>query len=170
MREANAFVCWRWLFGKMYFADGDQPGPSPPSCSFAHLALRKPASKFENSSCLINDVYTEISVSSSFSWSSLFRCLQCYNPADRWFCRDKCEVCISHVTAGQPIITVHFPWLCKPLQAILLLIDPQRNSSDFTTLFKMEIHVWEIQLGGNRCKPLKHLQKIEKHTLIYRPT
>lgn len=88
---------------------------SPSSHPFSRLALRKHGSHFENSSCLINDVYTGISVSSSSSWSVLFSCLLCSNPADRWFCRDKCKVCISHVTAGQPIITVHFPWLCKPL-------------------------------------------------------
>lgn len=88
---------------------------SPSSHPFSRLALRKHGSQFENSSCLINDVYTGISVSSSSSWSVLFSCLLCSNPADRWFCHDKCKVCISHVTAGQPIITVHFPWLCKPL-------------------------------------------------------
>lgn len=82
---------------------------------FPWLALRKHIFKFENSSCLINDVYIELSVSSSFFWPFLFSCLLSSNPADRWFCSDKCKVCISHVTAGQPIITVHFPWLCKPL-------------------------------------------------------
>lgn len=113
--KTNSFVCRRSFLCKLVIADCDQSDTVPPSCPFPQLALRKHASKFENSSCLINDVYIEISVSSSFSWSLLFRCLLCYNPADRWFCHDKCEVCISHVTAGQPIITVHFPWLCKPL-------------------------------------------------------
>lgn len=111
--------CFCWLemdfYGQLHIMDGHHPDLFSSSCSFSWVALMKHTPKFKNSSCLINDVYRELSVSSCFSWSFLFSCLLCDKPADRWFCCDKCEVCISHGTAGQPIITVHFPWLCKPL-------------------------------------------------------